>query len=77
MRAVGLERISIEARFALGAAARPGVDAIRANFVQTRAELIGAELVTAEEVDRALDLIDNAEFPVVPLMVSARGQKKP
>jgi len=75
MRGVGLERVSIEARFALGAAARPGFDAIRANFVQTRAELIAAELVTAEEVDRALDLLDNAEFPVVPLMVSARGQK--
>ncbi len=75
MRAVGLEQISIEARFVLGAAARPGVDAIRANFVQTRAELTAAELVTAAEVDRALDLLDDAEFPVVPLMVSARGQR--
>ena len=77
MRAAGLEHISIEARFVLGAAARPGTDAIRANFEQTRAELIAAELVTAEEVDRAVGLLDNAEFPVLPLMVSARGRRIP
>jgi SAM-dependent methyltransferase len=75
MRAAGLEHISIEARFVLGAAARPGIDAMRANFVQTRAELIAAELVTAEDVDRAVGLLDTAEFPVLPLMVSARGRK--
>ena len=77
MRAAGLEQISIEARFVLGAAALPGVDAMRANFVQTRAELVAGELVTAEDVDRAVGMLDNAEFPVLPLMVSARGRKIP
>ena len=69
MRAAGLEGISIEARFVLGAAARLGTDAIRANFVQTRAELIAAELVAAEEVDRAVGLLDNAEFLPIFLAV--------
>jgi ubiquinone/menaquinone biosynthesis C-methylase UbiE len=75
LRSAGLTDVSVEGRLVLGHAARSGIDAMRANFLQTGDELVASGLVSQDDLARALDLLDGAEFPVLPLLVSAWGRR--
>ena len=75
LRSVGLTDVSVEGRLVLGHAARSGIDAMRANFLQTGDELIATGLVSRERSRPRLALLDGAEFPVLPLLVSAWGRQ--
>jgi hypothetical protein len=74
LRAVGLENVSLEGRFLLGRAAHPATEAMRANFEQTGDELVAASLASRQDLDTALALLTDAEFPVLPIMISAWAQ---
>jgi ubiquinone/menaquinone biosynthesis C-methylase UbiE len=71
----GLADVAAEGRFVLGRAARRGAEAMRANFVQARAEMVAAGLVSDADVDRAIASLDGADFPVLPLLLSAWGRR--
>jgi SAM-dependent methyltransferase len=75
LRSAGLTEVSVEGRLVLGHAARSGIDAMRANFVQTGDELVASGLASRDDLARALDLLAHAEFPVLPLLVSAWGRQ--
>lgn len=75
LRSAGLTDVSVEGRLVLGQAAAPGVDAMRANFLQAGDELVASGLVSQDDLARALDLLAGAEFPVLPLLVSAWGRR--
>jgi SAM-dependent methyltransferase len=75
LRSAGLTDVSVECRLVLGHAAASGIDAIRANFLQTGDELVASGLVSQDDLARALDLLAGAEFPVLPLLVSAWGRR--
>ena len=75
LRSAGLTDVSVEGRLVLGHAAASGIDAMRANFLQTGDELVASGLVSQDDLGRALDLLASAEFPVLPLLVSAWGRR--
>jgi SAM-dependent methyltransferase len=75
LRSAGLTDVSVEGRLAFGHAARSGTDAMRANLLQAGDELVASGLVSRDDLNHALDFLDGAEFPFLPLLVSAWGRK--
>ena len=75
LRSAGLTDVSVEGRLVVGQAASSGIDAMRANFLQTGDELVAGGLASRDDLARALTLLDGAEFPVLPLLVSGWGRR--
>jgi SAM-dependent methyltransferase len=74
LREAGLRNVSLEGRFVLGRAAHPGSEAMRANFLQTADELVAKALASRDDISNALALLSQADFPVLPIMISAWAQ---
>lgn len=62
LRAHGLVDVSMEGHVAVCEGRSPGSDLMRANYEQMREEAISAGLITSEEVDRVLTLLDAPDF---------------
>jgi SAM-dependent methyltransferase len=75
LRSAGLTDVSVEGRLVVGQAASSGIDAMRANFLRTGDELVAGGLVSRDDLARALTLLDGAEFPVLPLLLSGWGRR--
>lgn len=76
LRAEGLVEVGMEGHFAVwpGGSARAQLD--RANFEQTRAEAIERGVLTGDEVDQALALLEDPAIAFsAPVMFSAWGRR--
>ena len=75
LRAQGLVNVGMEGYLTMREGRTPGAHLIRANFEQIREEAINAGLITNEEVDQVLTLLDDPDFVVsAPMMFTAWGR---
>jgi len=75
--ATGLVNVEGDAHFEFRRGGSPGARLDQANFRQVRDQLLGERLLTSEELDRLLRLLDNPDFVVSsPVLVSAWGQRQ-
>lgn len=73
----GLAAVGIEGSVTLYPAGSPGVELIRANIEQVRAEAISAGLMEEREVDDVLQLLDDPAFSTISgVMMTAWGQRR-
>jgi SAM-dependent methyltransferase len=76
LRAHGLVDVGMEGALYLREGGSPGARVFEANFEQIREEAISSGLVTAEEIDRALALLDDPRFAVgAPALFTAWGRR--
>jgi hypothetical protein len=74
--ASGLVNVEADAHFEFRRGGSPGARLDQANLSQVRDQLLGERLLTSEELDRLLQLLDDPDFVVAaPVMFSARGQQ--
>jgi SAM-dependent methyltransferase len=75
--ATGLVNVEADAHFEFRRGGSPGARLDKANLCQVRDQLLGERLLTSEELDRLLRLLDDPDFVVAsPVMFSARGQQQ-
>ena len=75
--ATGLVNVEADAHFEFRRGGSPGARLDKANLCQVRDQLLGERLLTSEELDRLLRLLDDPGFVVAaPVMFSARGQRQ-
>ena len=75
--AAGLVNVEADAHFEFRRGGSPGAQLDKANFCQVRDQLLGERLLTSEELDRLLQLLEDPDFVVAsPVMFSARGQQR-
>jgi SAM-dependent methyltransferase len=75
--ATGLVNVEADAHFEFRRGGSPGARLDKANLCQVRDQLLGERLLTSEELDRLLWLLDDPDFVVAaPVMFSARGQQQ-
>jgi SAM-dependent methyltransferase len=75
--ATGLVNVEADAHFEFRRGGSPGARLDKANLCQVRDQLLGERLLTSEELDRLLRLLDDPDFVVAaPAMFSARGQQQ-
>jgi hypothetical protein len=75
--AAGLVNVEADAHFEFRQGGSPGARLDKANLCQVRDELLRKQLITSEELDRLLRLLDDPDFVVAsPVMFSARGQQQ-
>jgi hypothetical protein len=76
LREHGLVEVGMEGRLVVASGTTPGARTFRAIFERVRAEAVAAGLVTDEEVEAFLMLLDDPEFAfTLPIMMSAWGQR--
>lgn len=76
LRAQGLVNVDMEGYLAVRKGQSPGTRLISANFQQIRQEAVNAGLVTQEEIDQALALLDDPAFAISsPIMFTAWGRR--
>jgi len=76
LRAAGLVDVGAEGRLTMLDRGSPGTSLIRANCEQLRDAMVGAGYVTAEEVDRDIARMDDADFMVPSSIIwTAWGQR--
>ena len=74
--AAGLESVGMEGHIDLRPGGSPGARLDRANFLQVRDEVLREGLVTSEEMDQMLSLLEDPGFVFAsPIMFSAWGQR--
>jgi SAM-dependent methyltransferase len=74
--AAGLVEVSVEGRIELRSGGSPGARLDKANFSQVREEAVRKGLVTRDEIDRMLLLLDDPSFVYSsPVMFSASGRR--
>jgi SAM-dependent methyltransferase len=74
--AAGLVDVGMEGSIDLRPGGSPGAQLDKANFSQVRDEALRKGLVTSEEMDRTLSLLDDPRFVFAsPVMFSAWGQR--
>jgi hypothetical protein len=72
----GLVEVGMEGHLAIWCGTSLGARLDRANFEQVRTEAVGADLVTDQEVDAFLALLDDPDFAISsPVMMSAWGRR--
>ena len=72
----GLVDVAMMGQFAVWPGGSPGAALDRANLGQVRAEAVAAGLITDDEVDRILALLDDPGFSVFsPVMLTASGRR--
>jgi len=75
--ASGLVNVEADAHFELRRGGSPGARLDQANLCQVRDQLVDEQLLTSEDLDRLLRLLDDPGFIVAaPIMFSARGQQQ-
>ncbi len=75
--ATGLINVEADAHFEFRRGGSPGAQLDKANLSQVRDQLLVERLLTSDELDRLLRLLDDPLFVVAsPVMFSARGQKQ-
>jgi len=75
--ATGLVNVEADAHFEFRCGGSPGARLDKANLCQVRDQLLGERLLTSEELDRLLRLLDDPDFVVAsPIIFSARGQQQ-
>ena len=75
--AAGLVNIEADAHLEFRPGGSPGALLDKANLRQVRDDLLRKQLVTSQELDRLLQLLDDPDFVVAsPVMFSARGQQQ-
>jgi hypothetical protein len=75
--AAGLVNIEADAHFEFRWGGSPGARLDKANLCQVRDQLLSERLLTSDELDRLLRLLDDPDFVVAsPVMFSARGQQQ-
>jgi len=75
--ATGLVNVEADAHFEFRRGGSPGARLDKANLCQVRDQLLSERLLTSEELDRLLRLLDDPDFVVAsPVMFSARGQQQ-
>lgn len=76
LQAHGLVDVSMEGHITVWEGRSPGANLNRANFEQIREEAINAGLITNEEIDQVLILLDDPDFAVSSyVMFTARGRR--
>jgi ubiquinone/menaquinone biosynthesis C-methylase UbiE len=76
LRAQGLVDVGMEGALFLREGGSPGARGFVANFEQIRQEAISRDLVTAEEMDQALTLLEDPQVVVgAPVMFTAWGRR--
>jgi hypothetical protein len=76
LREHGLVNLSLEGYVAVWKGGSPGARLTQANFEQIREEVVNAGLITNEEVDQVLALLDDPDFAINSLaMFTATGQR--
>lgn len=74
--ASALVNVAADAHFEFRRGGSPGARLDKANLGQVREHMLDEQLLTSEELDRMLRLLDDLDFVVAaPVMFSARGQK--
>ena len=69
--------VEADAHFEFRRGGSPGAKLDKANLSQVRDQLLGERLLTSEELDRMLRLLDDPDFVVAsPVMFGARGQHR-
>jgi ubiquinone/menaquinone biosynthesis C-methylase UbiE len=77
LAAAGLVNVEADAHFEFRPGGAPGARLDKANLCQVRDQLLGERLLTSEELDRFLQLLEDPDFVVAaPVMFSARGQRR-
>jgi ubiquinone/menaquinone biosynthesis C-methylase UbiE len=75
-RELGLEQVTAEARMVMFDRHNGGSDLMRVNFEQVGAELIAAGLITRQQIDADLALLERDEFAIPsPILWSVTGRK--
>ena len=73
--ASGLVNVGADAHFEFRRGGSPGARLDKANLCQVSDQLLAERLLTSEELDRLLQLLEDPDFVVAsPVMFSARGQ---
>ena len=73
----GLANVEADAHFEFRRGGSTGARLDKANLCQVREQLLDQQLITSEELDRLLQLLDEPDFVVAsPVMFSARGQRR-
>jgi SAM-dependent methyltransferase len=76
LRAISLIDVGTEGNLSIFRGGSAGSRIMRANFEQIRTEAVSARLVTDEEVERVLAILDDPDFPISsPVMMSAWGRR--
>ena len=74
--AAGLVNVEAAAHFEFRRGGSPGARLDKANLCQVREQMLHEQMLTSEEFDRMLQLLDDLAFVVAaPVMFSARGQQ--
>jgi hypothetical protein len=77
LRAHGLANVGMEGYVVVWEGRSPGARLMRANFEQIREEAVTAELITNEEVDQVLSLLDDPDFiSSTNILFTASGQRR-
>ena len=77
-RELGLVDVSAEARTVMFDKRNGGADLMRVNFEQVGAEIIAAGLITRQQIDADLAMLEREEFAIPsPAMWSVSGRKPP
>jgi SAM-dependent methyltransferase len=75
-RALGLAQVAAEGRLVMLDLANGGADLMRVNFEQVGGRLIAAGLIDAEQLQRDLARLDDADYAAPsPIMWSVRGRR--